>query len=134
MESVRGDRVTQMSKIDPKDVDAYLAAVPEPTRSTLERVRKSIRSAAPQAQEVISYGIPTFKYKGRPLVYFAAFKKHCSLYPMGQTTWKDLKTELKAAGAEMTGKGTLQFPIDKPLPAAVIKKIVKMRMKENDAS
>lgn len=123
-----------MSKSDPKDVDAYLAGVPEPTRSTLERVRKSIRAAAPKAEEVISYGIPTYKYKGRAVVYIAAFKKHCSLYPMGETTWNDLKTELKAAGAEMTGKGTLQFPIDKPLPAAIIKKIVKMRMKENESS
>ena len=107
-------------------VDDYLAAVPEPARSTLERVRAAIRSVMPaEATEVISYGIPAFKYNG-PLVWFAAFSSHCSLFP-GASVIEAFKTELK--GYKIS-KGTIHFPVDKPLPAALVKKMVKARLAE----
>lgn len=112
------------------EVEAYLAAVPEPARSTLEKVRAAIRAAAPaEATEAIGYGIPTFRYKGG-LVAYAAFKKHCSFFPMSLAVLESLKDELKGY---QTSKGTLQFPVDKPLPAALVKKMVKARVAENEA-
>jgi uncharacterized protein YdhG (YjbR/CyaY superfamily) len=108
-------------------VDEYLAGVPEPARSTLERVRAVIRSVVPpEATEVISYRIPMFKYKGM-LVGFAAFSNHCSLFPGALP--EAFKDELKGY---RTSKGTIQFPVDKPLPAALVKKLVKARMAENE--
>jgi len=110
----------------PKTVEDYLAAVPEPARSTLQRVRAAIRSAMPaDATEAISYGIPAFKYNG-PLVWFAAFSNHCSLFP-GASVIKAFKNELKGY---KTSKGTIHFPVDKPLPAALVKKMVKARLAE----
>jgi uncharacterized protein YdhG (YjbR/CyaY superfamily) len=107
-------------------VEEYLSAVPEPARSTLQRVRAAIRSALPvEATEAISYRIPAFNYKG-PLVWFAAFSNHCSLFP-GASVIKAFKNELK--GLE-TSKGTIHFPVDKPLPAALVKKMVKARLAE----
>src|SRR6267143_5432212 len=100
----------------PKNVDEYLAGVPEPARGTLNKVRATIRSAAPpDAAEAISYRIPTFKYKGRPLLWFAAFSKHCSLFPGSLSVMEAFKNELKDFD---TSKGTIHFPLDKPLPAA----------------
>ena len=114
-------------KADPKNVDEYLAGVPEPARSTLEKVRAVIRSVVPpEATEVISYRIPMFKYKGM-LVGFAAFSSHCSLFPGALP--EAFKDELKQY---RTAKGTIQFPVDKPLPAALIKKLVKARIAENE--
>ena len=111
-------------------MDEYLAGVPEPARSTLERVRSTVRSAAPrEATEAISYGIPTFKYKGS-LVAFAAFKKHCSFFPMSMAVIHEFKDELKQYH---TSKGTLQFPLDKPLPANLVRKMVKARVAEKKA-
>ena len=113
----------------PKDTDEYLAGVPEPARSTLTKVRAMIRAAAPaQATEAISYGMPAFKYKGG-LVAFAAFSNHCSLFPMGSAAIEKFKKEL--AGYQ-TSKGTIHFPLDKPLPAALLKKIVKARVADNE--
>ncbi len=110
----------------PKDVDEYLAGVPEPARSTLEKIRAVIRSVAPrEATEVISYRIPMFKYKGM-LVGFAAFSNHCSLFP-GASPLEAFKDELKDFH---TSKGTIQFPVDKPLPAALVKKLVRARIAE----
>jgi len=107
-----------------KTVDEYLAGVPEPARSTLSRIRAAIRSAAPrEAIETISYSIPAFKYKG-VLVWFAAFSNHCSLFPTAAVI-EEFKNELK--GFSIT-KGTIQFPTDKPLPAALVKKMVKARV------
>jgi uncharacterized protein YdhG (YjbR/CyaY superfamily) len=112
----------------PKTVDDYLAAVPEPARSTLQRVRAAIRSVLPaEATEAISYGMPAFKYKGT-LVWFAAFSNHCSLFPTASVI-KAFKNELKGY---KTSKGTIHFPVDKPLPAVLVKKIVKMRLAENE--
>ena len=111
------------------DVDAYLAKVPEPARTTLEKVRVRIRSVVPaEATECLSYGMPAFRYKG-PLVGYAAFKAHCSFFPMQASLIDELKDELKNY---RTSKGTLQFPQDKPLPAALLKKMVKMRVAENE--
>ena len=108
----------------PKSVEKYLAGVPEPARSTLEKVRVAIRSAAPSGTtEVISYGIPAFKHK-KVLVWYAAFAKHCSLFPTAAVIEK-FKNELKGF---TTAKGTIQFPTDKPLPAALVKKMVKARV------
>ena len=112
----------------PKTVDGYLAAVPQPARGTLEKIRAVIRSVAPpEATEVISYGIPMFKYKGM-LMGFAAFSNHCSLFP-GKLPVETLKDELKQY---RTSTGTIQFQVDKPLPAALVKKLVKARIAENE--
>src|ERR1017187_8762738 len=108
----------------PKTVEDYLAGVPEPARSSLEQVRAAIRSVVPaEATEAISYGIPTFKYNG-PLVWFAAFSNHCSLFPSASVI-NAFKEELKEY---KISKGTIQFPVDKPLPDALVKKMVKMRL------
>jgi uncharacterized protein YdhG (YjbR/CyaY superfamily) len=110
----------------PKTVDEYLAGVPEPARSTLQKIRAAIRSAAPpEATETISYGIPALRYNG-VLVWFAAFSKHCSLFPTASVIEK-FKGELKGYNIS---KGTIQFPTDKPLPAALIRKMVKARIEE----
>jgi uncharacterized protein YdhG (YjbR/CyaY superfamily) len=112
------------------DVDQYLAAVPEPAHTTLEKVRAVIRSCVPrEATETISYRIPMFKYKGM-LIGFAAFRNHCSVFPASMSVIKKLEKELKNY---RTSKGTLQFPSDKSLPPALLKKMVKMRVAENDA-
>jgi uncharacterized protein YdhG (YjbR/CyaY superfamily) len=117
------------SKAVPKNVDEYLARVPQPARSTLKKVRAAIRSAlSREATEAISYQIPVFKYKGRPLVWFAAFSNHCSLFPTASVI-AAFKNELK--GFQIS-KGTIQFPVDKPLPAALLKKMVKMRLAQNE--
>lgn len=111
----------------PKSVDDYLAAVPEPARSTLSKMRAAIRSVVPpEATETISYGIPAFKHK-RVLVWYAAFANHCSLFPTASVI-EAFKDELKAF---TTSKGTIQFPIDRPLPITLIKKIVKLRVQED---
>ena len=113
----------------PKTVDEYLAGVPEPARSTLNRVRAAIRSAVPpEATEAIWYRIPTFKYKG-PLLGFAAFSNHCSLFPMSRSVMEAFKNELKDFH---TSKGTIRFPVDKPLAAALVKKLVKARIAQNE--
>jgi uncharacterized protein YdhG (YjbR/CyaY superfamily) len=111
------------------EVDAYLARVPEPARATLEKLRATIRSVVPPGTtEALSYGIPAFRYKGG-LVAYAAFKKHCSFFPMQASLIDEMKEELKSY---RTSEGTLQFPMDKPLPATLVKKMVKARIAEND--
>lgn len=112
----------------PGNVDEYLARLSEPARSTLNKMRAVIRSVVPpEATEAISYGIPAFKYKGM-LVWFAAFSKHYSLFP-GSSVLEAFKNELKGF---KTSKGTIQFPVDKPLPASLIKKLVKARVAQNE--
>jgi uncharacterized protein YdhG (YjbR/CyaY superfamily) len=111
----------------PKTVDEYLAGVPQPARSNFDELRAAIRSAVPaEATETISYGIPAIKHKGI-LVWFAAFSNHCSLFPTAALIEK-FKNDLKGF---TTSKGTIQFPIDKPLPTALIKKLVKARVAQN---
>ena len=111
-----------------KTVDEYLAGIPEPACSTLKHVRAVIRSVVPkETTEVISYGIPMFKFRGM-LVGYAAFKKHCSLFPTGSGVLDRFTHELEGY---RTSKGTIQFPPDKPLPDSLIRKIVRARVKEN---
>ncbi len=113
----------------PRDVDEYLANVPEPARGTLNKVRAMIRSAVPpETTESISYRIPTFKYKG-PLLGFAAFTDHCSLFVMDPLVMEAFKDQLKNYA---TSKGTIRFPVDKPLPATLIRKLVKARVAKNE--
>ncbi|OGR94951.1 MAG: hypothetical protein A2V88_04310 [Elusimicrobia bacterium RBG_16_66_12] len=113
----------------PKDVAVYLAALTKERRATLEKLRKIIKSAAPNAEEVVSYGMPGFRYGGRMLVYYAAWKNHCSLYGASGTFLDKYKGELKG---HKISKGTIQFPIGEPLPVALVKKLVKARMVENE--
>jgi len=122
-------RSTAKANVAPKDVDEYLATVPEPARSTLNRMRATIRSAVPpEATEVISYRMPAFKHN-QVLVWFAAFSDHCSLFPTAAVIEK-FKNELKSFS---TSKGTLHFPTNKPLPTALIRKLVKARVALNES-
>jgi uncharacterized protein YdhG (YjbR/CyaY superfamily) len=108
----------------PTTIDEYLASVPEPARGTLIKIRAAIRSAVPaEATETLSYRIPAFKYKG-VLVWFAAFRNHCSFFPTAAVI-DCFRDELKGYSLS---KGTIQFPTDKPLPAALVRKMVKMRV------
>ena len=114
----------------PKNVDEYVAGVPEPARSTLNNLRAAIRSALPpEATETISYRIPAFKYKGGVLVWFAAFSNHCSLFPTASVV-EAFKNKLKGFS---TSKGTIHFPTDKPLPTALVQKLVKARLTQNES-
>ena len=110
----------------PNQLDEYIAAFPPEVQEVLRKVRATIREAAPGAQETISYRIPTFVLKGN-LVHFAAFKKHIGFYPT-PTGIAKFKEEL--SGYE-SAKGSVQFPLDKPMPLALIGKIVKFRVREN---
>jgi uncharacterized protein YdhG (YjbR/CyaY superfamily) len=110
-----------------KNIDSYLATLPEKQILVLEKLRQTIRKAAPEAEEVISYQIPAFKYYGL-LVGFAGFKNHCSFFPMGSETIRQFQNDLKNFE---TSKGTIRFTPDKPLPSALVRKIVKARMKRN---
>ncbi len=122
-------RSTAKANVAPKDVDEYLAGVPEPARSMLNKMRATIRSAVPpEATEVISYRMPAFRHNG-VLVWFAAFSEHCSLFPTAAIIEK-FKNELKPFS---TSKGTIQFPTNKSLPTALIKKLVKARVAQNES-
>jgi uncharacterized protein YdhG (YjbR/CyaY superfamily) len=112
-----------------KSVEEYLARLPEPAHSTLEKIRATIRAVVPaEAEEAISYGMPAFRYKGA-LVGYAAFKDHCSFFPMNSSLITEFEQDLKAYS---TAKGTIRFPLDKPLPAALVKKLVKARVADNE--
>ena len=110
------------------NVDEYLATVPPEQRAALTRLRKIIRDTAPNAEECISYHIPSYKLNGM-LVGFGSAARHCSLYVMGTATMRALAEELKRYD---TSKGTVRFKPEKPLPVALVRKIVKARMKENE--
>jgi uncharacterized protein YdhG (YjbR/CyaY superfamily) len=114
-------------KIRSGNVDNYISDFPEEIQSILEKIRTTIRKAAPGALEMISYGIPAFKFQGKPLVYFAAFKNHIGFYP----TPKGIEEFEKELSVYKQGKGSVQFPIDKPMPLKLIGKIVKYRMNKN---
>lgn len=112
------------SSAAPKSIDAYLARVPEPAHTTLQKVRAAIRSALPPtATETISYKIPAFRH-GEIVIWFAAFAGHCSLFPTGRII-EMFKDDLKPY---TLSKGTIQFPTDKPLPSSLLKKMVKARI------
>jgi uncharacterized protein YdhG (YjbR/CyaY superfamily) len=109
-------------------IDEYIADFPRPVQTLLKRVRSSIRSALPGADESISYRIPTYKLNGRPILYFAAFKEHYSVYPANARLVAAFEQEL--APYEFNAKGTIRFPFDKPVPAALIKRIAAFRANE----
>lgn len=115
-----------MAKTDFKNVDEYISIFPADVQSFLEKIRQTIRKAAPDAVETISYQVPAFKLNGRYLIYFAGYKHHVSIYPAprGVAVFKSQLAKYKG------GKGTVQFPFDKPLPLALISRIVKFRMNE----
>jgi uncharacterized protein YdhG (YjbR/CyaY superfamily) len=110
-----------------KDIDEYIAGFPADAQRVMTQIRATIRKAAPGAEETISYRIPAFRLHGSFLVYFAGFKKHIGLYPVPLTV-PELK---KALAPYASGKATVQFPLDKAIPVAVITKIVRFRAKEN---
>ena len=113
-------------QIIPKNIDEYITSFPKDIQEILEKLRATIREAAPEAKEIINYQIPTFTLKGN-LVHFAAFKNHIGFYPT-PTGIEKFKKELSVyEGA----KGSVQFPLDKPIPYDLISKIVKFRVKEN---
>jgi len=109
-------------------VDAYLADVPAGERAALEKLRRTVKSVVPDAGEKISYGMPAFTYHGN-LLYYGVFKDHLSLFPGSKSVLKTFAAELK--GFETSAGATIRFGVDKPIPAALIKKIVRARMAEN---
>jgi uncharacterized protein YdhG (YjbR/CyaY superfamily) len=129
MKKVKSDTLRSTAKGNgaPKNVEEYVAGVPEPARTTLSKVRAAIRTAVPPGTtEVISYGMPAFKHN-EVLVWYAAFSNHCSLFPTGAVI-EAFKKELKGFS---TSKGTIQFSTDKPLPIALVKKLVKTRVAQS---
>lgn len=116
-----------MTTIKPNNIDEYITGFPKTTQKILNQVRATIKKAAPAAQEKISYGIPTFTLNDCYLIYFAGFKNHVSLYPAPRSN-EIFKKELSAYKG---GKGTVQFPLDKPMPLHLITRIVKFKIKEN---
>ena len=113
-----------------RDVDDYLARLPEDSRVALEKLRSTIRSVVPDSVEVISYQVPTFKYQGRMLVSYAAFSEHCSFFP-GAGPIEAHRNELKSY---QTSKGTIRFTPGHPLSKSLIKKLVKTRIRLNEAA
>ena len=112
----------------PRTIDEYLAALSDDKRAALEKLRKTIRAAAPKAEECISYQLPAFRLNGRLLVAFGATANHCAFYPMSSSTVEAHKDELKDYD---TSKGTIRFQADNPLPASLVRKLVKARIAEN---
>lgn len=116
-----------MAKALPKTIDAYIAAQPEAVRPVLERLRTILRKALPDAEESISYGIPTFKIGGRAVIFFAGWKGHVSLYPATSRVASELADEI---APYKVSKGTLKFPLGKPIPARLVTRIAKLRAEE----
>lgn len=114
----------------PASVEAYLAEVPEPYRAALESLRAVMKAAAPEAVDAISYSMPALRNRGRVLVSYAAFRDHCSLFPMSMAVIESLEAELAPFRA---AKGTLHFWPDRPLPPDLVTRIVQARLAENEA-
>ena len=117
-----------MTTPKPKDIDEYIARFPPETQEVLEQIRATIKKVVPDAEETISYGIPTFNLNGTYLIYFAAYKKHIGFYPVPSGI-DEIDKEL--ASYKTSGKGTVQFPLNKPMPLDLIIKLVKFKVKEN---
>ena len=109
-----------------KQVTAYIARIPEPQKSTLVQLRKTIKEIIPNAEEVISYGFPGYRLNGKVICGFDAFKNHCSFFPHSSLVIPELEKEL---ANYKTSKGALQFPIDKPLPKALVRKLIATRLR-----
>lgn len=122
--------MTTARRVAPKDVESYLAAAQDKQRAMMEKLRTAIKSAAPGAEEIISYGIPGYRYHGM-LAYFASAKRHVAVYPVSNDFLAAHKDEIQGYGT--SGKGTLRFPLDRPVPVTLVRKWVKSRMKENEA-
>jgi uncharacterized protein YdhG (YjbR/CyaY superfamily) len=122
-----GERTT--SSTASAEIDAFLATLPEDKRTALEQLRATIRAAAPEAVESINYGVPAFKYRGRPLVSFGATANHCAFYVQSPLVMDAHRADVEGLD---TSKGTIRFAADKPLPAALVEKLVKARMAETD--
>ena len=110
-----------------KSVDEYVAAQPPATAKLLELVRATIRKALPRAEESISYAIPTYKIDGAPVIYFAGWKRHYSLYPIGKLVEREMAAELAKLDVD---NGTIKFPLDEPMPTALIARVAKLRAQE----
>lgn len=118
-----------MSKGQFKTIDEFIASFPKNVRDILEELRRVIRESAPGAEETISYGIPTFDLDGRHLVHFSAYKNHVGFYP----TSSGIEAFKKELSPFKTSKGTVQFPLDRPIPFDLVKRIVKFRVKETES-
>lgn len=118
-----------MKKTIPATVDAYIADFPPQVRKILEQVRATIRATVPEAEEKISYGIPSFTLNGTYLIYFAGYKNHFSIYPVPGGS----EAFAKKVAPYKKGKGTLQFSLDKPVPIDLINSVVKMSVRDNKA-
>jgi uncharacterized protein YdhG (YjbR/CyaY superfamily) len=117
-----------MKRLKAASVDDYFAALSEPRRSALETLRAAVRAAAPKAEECVSYGLPAFRLDGKILVAYGVAAAHCALYPMSGAIVDAFQKELARYD---TSKGTIRFQPEKPLPAALVRKIVRARMAEN---
>src|SRR5262245_4841780 len=113
----------------PKTIDEYLAALSDDKRTALEKLRKTIQAVAPQSEECISYQLPSFRHNGRMLVGFGATANHCAFYLLSSTTLGAYQDELKGYD---TSKGTIRFQADNPLPVALVRKLVRARLTENE--
>jgi uncharacterized protein YdhG (YjbR/CyaY superfamily) len=114
-----------------REIDAFLAALPADVRDALEALRRTIAAAAPDAVEAIAYGVPAFRYRGRPLVSFGAGKGHCAFYVQSPAVMEAHRAELEGYD---TGKGTIRFAPDRPLPAALVTTLVRARIAETNAA
>ena len=110
-----------------RDIDEYLATVEEPKRATLQKLRQTIRDILPDAEEVISYGMPAFRLNGRVIAGFAAFKNHLAYLPHSGSVFTELRDDLASYAST---EGSLHFPIDKPLPKALVKKLIAVRLRQ----
>src|SRR3990170_9056804 len=118
---------SETSMTAPSDIEEYLAALPEGPRAVLQELRRTIAAAAPGATEAIAYGMPAFRLGGRFLVSYAAYKDHCSLFPASEAVRAALAEEL---APNLSGKGTIRFRAEAPLPAALVRRIVEVRLEE----
>jgi uncharacterized protein YdhG (YjbR/CyaY superfamily) len=116
-------------RVKPDDVESYFHMIPKEAQATLKKLQGTIHKIMPGAPEVISYQIPTIKYKGKPLIAYAGYKNHCSLYTISKALIKKMDKQL--AKYETSGV-TIQFPVNKPLPATLVKKIIQERIREID--
>jgi uncharacterized protein YdhG (YjbR/CyaY superfamily) len=118
-----------LAKRKPRTIDEYLTQVQPDQRAALEKLRQAILAAEPGAEECISYGVPAFRLNGRSLVFFGAWANHCALYPGSSATLKKFRNELRDF---QVSKGTIRFSTGEPLPAALVRKLVKARIVENN--
>lgn len=117
-----------MTTSKPKDIDEYIARFPLDTKEILEQIRATIKKVVPEVEETINYGIPAYNLNGTYLIYFAAYKNHIGFYPVPSAI--DL-VDKDFASYKTSGKGTIQFPLNKPIPLNLITKLVKFKVKEN---